>query len=235
MTVQMTCLDLTHHLTKEYVFASEKIAFPYMDEDHMQLSYTFEGNMARCAYTSNHCEWTSEIKATLLDPDVYQVYEGRQDLHGVYRDAPKLYHTAIRDEHELEVWIPVWNYFSGHDLSFKLDVNEAHLPDGVNETSVVFEKYTSYEETMSTLAAGAFDLELFKADDGQWYVLGVPAELKKVIYIYRETKDELKDLVLVREIETDFKIGKGTITEFTDSDGKVRKIYIGEEEIKSAS
>ena len=68
------------------------------------------------------CVDLDKTKAELIDINVLQVLEGRRNILGETYEINESIVQNMNKGRSAELWIPSWNYLSGHDIEYSMEV-----------------------------------------------------------------------------------------------------------------
>lgn len=148
--VYFFCLDHYSVLNEHYIYNENKIQFPVQSVSK-NIDYTFTGHLRFCLNGNNgKCTEEQEIKANSANSNDYLVYKGRQNIDGVLYPTPVHYYANFEDQQVVNVYVPVWNYYSGHQISYEVIVDPNALPEGVEVVAEVLPTFVMTKQNMKS-------------------------------------------------------------------------------------
>lgn len=83
-------------------------------------AYFLNSTLNWCTTDTLVCEEFYNITAQYVDPDVKEIYDGRETITGELLPAPINFtstsNNVLEDDWRIRMLIPIENYFSGHQL-----------------------------------------------------------------------------------------------------------------------
>lgn len=101
--------------------------------------YFLNSTLTYCKTDTLVCENFTNICAQYVDPNVWDIYEGRETITGELLPAPTNFTSAsnnvLEEDTRIRMLVPIENYFSGHILEYELTVVEVKPNDTKVEIS----------------------------------------------------------------------------------------------------